>query len=159
MFLHLDKYSFSLIAFSSLFYFAISYILYRNNYEIVILIEKIAFFTHIITFLIPFLINPGIPKRGYYTKKFEKEYKGDFKQLIKCDKCNIIIPKKLKTGHCIYCNICIKGYDHHCAWIGKCVGKYTKIPFYFFLFGILFYLVSTIVTFITFLRNLYLLIN
>ena len=113
-------------------YVAISYLFYDNNYEIVILIEKIAFLTHVITFLIPFLINPGIPKRGYYTKKYEKEYKGDFKKLIKCDKCNIIIPKSLNTGHCIYCNICIKGYDHHCAWIGKCVGKGNHISFYIF---------------------------
>ena len=118
-----------------------------------ILIEKISFITHIITFLIPFLMNPGIPKREYYKKRFEKEYKGDFKKLKSCDKCNILIPKKLNVGHCVYCNICVKDYDHHCPWIGKCIGKYNKIPFYLFLFGMLFYIISSIITFITYLSN------
>ena len=117
------------------------------------MIEKLSILTHIITFLIPFLINPGIPKREYFRKKFEKEYKGDFSKLKLCDKCNIIFPKILNVGHCIYCNICIKDYDHHCPWIGKCIGKYNKIPFFLFLIGILFYIISSIITFIFFLRN------
>ena len=109
--------------------------------------------THIISFSITFLINPGIPKRDYYRKKFEKEYKGDFSKLISCDKCNITIPKSLNIGHCIYCNICIKNYDHHCPWIGKCIGQYTKIPFYFFIFGLLFYITTSIFLVFTFLKK------
>ena len=80
-------------------------ILFKKNFELMIMIEKISFITHIITFLIPFLLNPGIPKREYYRKKFEKEYKENFSKLIVCDKCNITIPKSLNVGHCIYCNI------------------------------------------------------
>ena len=55
-----------------------------------IIIEKASFIAHIITFLVPFLLNPGIPKREYYRKKFEKEYKGDFSQLKLCDKCILL---------------------------------------------------------------------
>lgn len=139
--------------FSLILYFLISNFLFENNYETIVIIEKISIIAHIITFLVPFLLNPGIPKREYYRPKFEKEYKGDFSQLKLCDKCNIIVPKKLKVGHCIFCNICVKGYDHHCVWIGKCVGKYNKIPFYFFLIGIIFYLISSIITFITFMKK------
>ena len=130
-------------------------ILFKKNFELMIMIEKISFITHIITFLIPFLLNPGIPKREYYRKKFEKEYKENFSKLIVCDKCNITIPKSLNVGHCIYCNICIEDYDHHCPWIGKCIGKYTKIPFYFFLFGILFYIISSLTTFFTFCKHIF----
>lgn len=25
--------------------------------------------------------------------------------------------------HCSICNVCIKEYDHHCVFIGKCIGK------------------------------------
>ena len=35
--------------------------------------------------------------------------------------------------HCEDCNICIEGYDHHCPWIGKCVGSNNICIFYFFL--------------------------
>ena len=131
----------------------IYYFLFNKNFDILVRIEKISFITHIITFLIPFLLNPGIPKREYYRKKFEKEYKGDFLKLQQCDKCNITVPSSLKVGHCIYCNICVKNYDHHCPWVGKCIGKYTKIPFYFFLIGITFYIISSIATFIGFLKK------
>ena len=129
------------------------YFCFEENYDIIIFIEKISFIMHLITLCIPFLINPGIPKREYYKKRIEKEYKGDYKKLKCCDKCNIIIPKNFRVAHCNYCNICIQEYDHHCPWIGKCVAKYTKIPFYFFILGILFYIFSSIVTFIAFIRN------
>ena len=153
----IDKYKLFLLSFSITLYFIITKFLFENNSQTIILIEKISILTHIITTLIPFLINPGIPKREYYRKIFEKEYKGDFKKLKLCDKCNIIIPKKLNVGHCIYCNICIKDYDHHCPWIGKCIGKYNKIPFYLFLIGMLFYIISSIITFMTYLRYNFLL--
>lgn len=120
-----------------------------------IIIEKISFITHIITFLIPSLINPGIPERKYYRKRFEREYNGDISKIKICDKCNITILKSLQISHCIFCNICIKNLDHHCPWIGKCVGKYTKIPFYFFLIGLIFYIISNIIIFITFIHNFF----
>ena len=105
------------------------------------MLEKISFITHITTLLIPFLIK----------RRFEREYKGDFSKIKRCDKCNITIFKSLNISHCVFCNICIKNLDHHCPWIGKCVGKYTKIPFYCFLIGIIFYIISNIIIFIIFL--------
>jgi palmitoyltransferase ZDHHC2/15/20 len=49
-----------------------------------------------------------------------------------CRKCRFDVPEK--TFHCSYCDVCIIGYDHHCPWTSKCIGKNNLIKFYVFLF-------------------------
>ena len=110
--------------------------------------QKIFFIFSVITFTICVLMNPGIPKREYYTKRFEKEYVGNFNKLVRCRKCNITIPKSFKVIHCMYCDICIKGYDHHCPWIGKCVGKNNRIIFICSFLGIFSFWVMSFTIFI-----------
>lgn len=38
-----------------------------------------------------------------------------------CDFCNVFQPPD--GAHCPDCNVCIAGYDHHCVWMGTCIGK------------------------------------
>lgn len=63
-----------------------------------------------------------------------------------CNKCHINTTKK--TKHCSICNCCIIDYDHHCVFIGKCVGGNNMGKFQQFLgmvFGTLLYgLVSAV---------------
>ena len=119
----------------------------------IILIEKISFISYIINFILSVSFNPGIPKRNYYyANKFEKEYKGNLGKCKRCYKCNITIPNNSKVGHCIYCNICIKNHDHHCLWIGKCVGRYNKIPFYLFIICIICYIINSIALIVNYIR-------
>ena len=45
-----------------------------------------------------------------------------------CIKCQII--QRSGTIHCLICNECVEGFDHHCFWINKCIGMKNKKYFY-----------------------------
>ena len=75
-------------------------------------------------------------KSENYLKLTEEEQKDYYL----CEKCNILINNLDNIEHCDECNICIKKYDHHCYWTGKCITKRTIFFFYGFAFGTLFYI-------------------
>ncbi|XP_057289446.1 palmitoyltransferase ZDHHC12-B-like [Hydractinia symbiolongicarpus] len=52
-------------------------------------------------------------------------------RLRRCGFCNIIQP--LRAKHCEECKHCVRRYDHHCPWIGNCVGERNHKFFLFFL--------------------------
>jgi hypothetical protein len=127
--------------------------LYQNNFRLFILANKILFSGYISNYLFLLLVNPGIPGKENYQDIFINNYKGNLKLLQRCDECKIVIHKNSKSKHCAYCNICILRYDHHCPWIGKCVGKYNFIIFYLFLILLLLFILNGLIIFILYLKN------
>ena len=90
------------------------------------------------------IINPGIINKKNYPSGEIKNM--DISKYKFCNKCNIYIPKDLKTLHCRICKVCVIERFHHDSFFGKCSGIYT-IPFLYsslilltFHFGIYFYL-------------------
>ncbi|KAJ3433253.1 palmitoyltransferase zdhhc12-related [Anaeramoeba flamelloides] len=51
--------------------------------------------------------------------------------LHECTECQLTQP--LRTKHCQICNSCVRRYDHHCYWIGNCVGERNHLYFLLFL--------------------------
>mmetsp|Transcript_74334 Transcript_74334/g.187287 ORF Transcript_74334/g.187287 Transcript_74334/m.187287 type:complete len:280 (-) Transcript_74334:247-1086(-) len=48
--------------------------------------------------------------------------------------CNICdIPQPRGCSHCEFCQVCIDGFDHHCPWMGKCIGRKNLCAFYTFI--------------------------
>jgi len=88
------------------------------------------------------LANPGIILPGSECQ--ESARRGT---RPKCDVCNIVQPKG--SRHCHFCQVCVSGYDHHCPWMGKCIGSKNLKQFYSFLtvgVGSLIYMVVAVMT-------------
>ena len=91
----------------------------------------------ILLFISIFLINRAALK---YAEIANNKYQDPFHNLY-CDKCKIYYNIFDKVSHCSLCKVCIIGFDHHCVWVGKCVGKGNLFAFYqMMIFGGIFYL-------------------
>jgi hypothetical protein len=60
-----------------------------------------------------------------------------------CDFCGVFQPPD--GAHCPECNICVAGYDHHCVWMGTCIGKKNHRQFLKFNMSWLYYLLYVFV--------------
>ena len=148
IFFNLDCLAICVIGTSTLFFFLILFTLLKNNFKIVKIIHISSYLFFIISYLSTSLINPGIPSFKFYSKNFVVKDKEQLRRYQKCKKCNIIILKKYKVSHCDICDICVIGYDHHCPWSGKCIGKYNIWFFCLFIFSFFIYSLSSFLTYI-----------
>jgi len=102
------------------------------------------------SFTLTAFLNPGVPDRNlskYSADYIENQIKT--KSLAFCSRCKIMRDPTSHTQHCGDCDLCVEGYDHHCPWTGKCIGKGNIYFFYTFListFAMLFYLMGAALT-------------
>ena len=109
------------------------------------------FFIHIIiniTLIILFFYlicsNPG------YVDLYDKI--NDFENLLLqkketfldfCFKCSVFKTETIK--HCVICDKCCKGFDHHCLWLDNCIGQKNYIFFKLILYNFFFDILITII--------------
>ncbi|KAJ9541064.1 hypothetical protein OSB04_027570 [Centaurea solstitialis] len=51
---------------------------------------------------------------------------------VTCSCCKVVQPPRAK--HCHDCNNCVLRFDHHCTWLGTCIGQGNHCQFWWYLF-------------------------
>jgi hypothetical protein len=110
--------------------------LYKNI--IYIIISSILYVIHIYAMLKGGCTDPGILPRqnqdSYYeTNRVNMRYRisGHIQKINFCYSCYLFRPPR--TSHCAICDNCVERFDHHCIWLGTCIGKKNYKYFYILL--------------------------
>ena len=85
--------------------------------------------------------DPGIlPRQGedfYYNTNrpiLKQVINGHVVTLTFCYSCSLFRPPR--TSHCSNCDNCVERFDHHCIWLGTCIGKRNYKYFYSLVFSL-----------------------
>ena len=118
---------------------------FYNKYSykslIPIIIISILYLISIFSSLRGGFTDPGILTRQnqdfyYNSNKNTIRYiiNGNILNLNYCYSCSLFRPPR--TSHCSVCDNCVERFDHHCIWLGNCIGKRNYKFFYFLILSI-----------------------
>ena len=71
-----------------------------------------------------------------YQKNREVPIRGFLLKLRYCETCTPhpgLLYRPPRSSHCSTCDVCVEHFDHHCPWLGNCVGERNRFWFYWYL--------------------------
>lgn len=113
-----------------------------------LIIEILLFIVNFVLCILCIFSNPGVVPRNnnmlYNYKNTLIVLRGRlFKSKI-CKTC--LITRPIGTSHCKKCNNCVNKLDHHCNWIGNCIGIQNYRYFFYFINFLNIYLLFSLIT-------------
>ena len=117
----------------------------KNNLLIIypLIISSLLYLAELLPLIKTACTDPGIIHRqeNIYNYKPNKYYikkviNGHLYELKFCLTCHVF--NSPRADHCHICDNCILRFDHHCNWIGQCIGQKNYGSFYSLVFSLFF---------------------
>lgn len=97
------------------------------EHDVILAIDIIFYVLTLFNLIRGSFTDPGIiPRRNEIaynprSLNFIRRINGSLVNMNYCPTCCIFRPPR--TSHCAICDNCVERFDHHCMWLGNCVGK------------------------------------
>ena len=125
---------FIILHFTVIFLTFIMLMPYFDNTYFSILYLVISLLLFILFFILAFS-DPGTLTNNKYKDALDIIEQGEMLEYY-CPKC--LIKMDFRTKHCVICEKCVEDFDHHCFWVGNCIGKKNFSLFFDFLVYVIF---------------------